>query len=195
MAGRAAYPGTFNPLTVAHLAIAEAAWSQLGLGGVDLVVSRRSLAKESVSRPRLEHRMEVLRAAAASRPWLGVRLTEAQLLADLAAGYDVLVLGADKWAQATDISYYGSEAERDAALARLPALAVAPRPPHTVPHGHVLALPDQLALVSSSAVREGMWHWMAPEAAAFDRATGAWSDPARYEREHPGGRSRPGRRG
>ena len=37
-------------------------------------------------------------------------------------------------------------------------------------------------IVSSTAVRAGRREWMAPEAAAFDEATGAWSDPARYAR-------------
>ena len=34
--------------------------------------------------------------------------------------------------------------------------------------------------VSSTAVRAGQRAWMAPEAVAFDDATGAWSDPDRY---------------
>jgi hypothetical protein len=34
--------------------------------------------------------------------------------------------------------------------------------------------------VSSSAVRDGDASLMLPEAAAFDAATGAWSDPLRY---------------
>ena len=36
--------------------------------------------------------------------------------------------------------------------------------------------------VSSTAARAGRREWMAPEAAAFDAATGAWSDPDRYAR-------------
>ena len=39
-----AYPGTFNPPTRAHLAVAAAAREQCGLARVDLVVSVRSLA-------------------------------------------------------------------------------------------------------------------------------------------------------
>lgn len=179
-----AYPGSFNPPTVAHLAIAEAAVRACGLERVDLVVSRVALAKEDVARPLLAHRLDVLRAVAATRPWLGVAVTSAQLLVDVAAGYDVLVVGADKWAQLLDPAFYGgSAAARDEAVARLPRLAVAPRPPHPVPdHATVLELPAHLGAVSSTAVRAGRSAWMCEEAAAFDARTGAWSDPARYER-------------
>jgi hypothetical protein len=38
-----------------------------------------------------------------------------------------------------------------------------------------------LVFVSSSEARAGSTEWMAPAARAFDRRTGAWSDPARYE--------------
>lgn len=179
-----AYPGSFNPPTIAHLAIAEAAVRACGLERVDLVVSRVALAKEDVSRPLLEHRLEVLEAVAASRPWLGVAVTTAQLLVDVAAGYDVLVVGADKWAQVLDPVFYGgSPAARDEAVARLPHVAVAPRPPHPVPdHATALDLPAHLGEVSSTAVRGGRSAWMCEEAAAFDERTGAWSDPPRYER-------------
>ena len=181
MSRRGAYPGSFNPLTVAHLAIAEAARDACRLDRVDLIVSRVALAKEHVERPLLEHRVAVLERAAASRPWLGVVVTDHQLLVDIAAGYDVLVMGADKWAQVCDVAFYGSEAERDAALARLPPLAVAPRPPFPLPDGVVLHLAPELTPVSSTAARAGSRGWMAAEAAAFDAETGAWSDPDRYD--------------
>ena len=177
-----AYPGSFNPLTVAHLAIAEAARERLHLDRVDLIVSRVPLGKEDMQRPLLDHRLEVLRRAARSRPWLGVVVTDAQLLADIAEGYDVLILGADKWAQVCDASYYGGSPDaRDAALARLPRLVVAPRPPFELPRCEVLQVPDALREVSSTTVRSGRREWMAAEAADFDRETGAWSDPSRYE--------------
>ena len=70
----------------------------------------------------------VLEAVASSRPWLGVAVTEARLIADIAARYDVVVLGADKWAQVLDPAWYGGSTEaRDEALARLPRVLVAPR--------------------------------------------------------------------
>ena len=184
--GRAgAYPGSFNPLTIAHLAIAEAAVRQCRLERVDLVVSRRALAKEHVERPRLSDRVRVLELAAShpDRTWLGVVVTDHQLLADIADGYDVIVLGADKWTQLLDLRFYGgSITARDAALARLPAIAVAPRPPHVAPnHATLLGIPTHLHAASSSAVRDGRREWISDEAAAFDDETGAWSDPARYD--------------
>jgi nicotinic acid mononucleotide adenylyltransferase len=180
----AVYPGSFNPLTVAHLAIAEAAWSQAAVDRVDLVVSRVPLAKEDVDRPLLEDRVAVLREAAAARPWLGVRVTDDQLLADIAHRAALLVLGADKWAQILDPRFYGGSASaRDAALARLPRVAVVPRPGYAVPEDAlVLWVATAVAEVSSTAARAGRHEWLAPEAAAFDAATGAWSDPERYER-------------
>jgi nicotinic acid mononucleotide adenylyltransferase len=177
------YPGTFNPLTVAHLAIATAAHAQCGLDHLDLAVSRSPLAKAVVEVPTFDHRVAVLETVAARLGWLGVVVTDHQLLADVAEGYDVLVIGADKWAQLVDPRYYGdSVTARDLALTRLPRrLAVAARPPFAVPaHAELLDLDPDVAEVSSTAVRGGRREWMAPEAAAFDEATGAWTDPERY---------------
>lgn len=175
-----AYPGSFNPPTVAHLAIAAAARDQRRLDRVDLVLSRVALAKEHVELPLLEHRIEVLEAAARRLPWLGVRLTDAQLLADIAEGYDVVIMGADKWGQINDVRWYGDEGERDRAVARLPELAVVPRPPHAVPPEHLLSVPGELAGVSSTAARGGAVELMVPEAAEFAERTGAWIDEERY---------------
>ncbi len=181
-----AYPGSFNPLTVAHLSIAEAAREELDLDRVDLVVSRVALAKEHVEHPALHHRLGVLHQAARRLPWLGVVLSEAQLVVDLAAGYDAVILGADKWAQVQDPAFYGgSRRRRDEALDRLPLVALARRGPHPLPtmpgRVHVLEVPGA-AGISSTGARAGRTHWMAPEAAEFDRLTGAWSDPPRYRR-------------
>ena len=180
MTRRAAFPGSFNPLTVGHLAVAEAARAQCALDMVDLIVSRVALAKEDVQRPRIDDRVAVLRAAAASRPWLGVVVTDHQLIAEVAEGYDVVVMGADKWAQILDPAFYsGSIEARDTAVARLPTVVIAPRPPFDVPGGAVVLNVSHEA--SSTAVRDGRTDWMAPEAAEFDRVSGAWSDPERYD--------------
>lgn len=182
------YPGSFNPPTVAHLAIAESAWRQLGLERIDLAVSRTALGKEDVEIPSLDHRLEVLEAVAATRPWLGVTVVDAQLVVDVAEGYDVVVMGADKWAQVFDPAWYGgSEVARDKAVARLPAVAVVARPGIELPEpealaGVLLVIEDHHAEVSSSAARAGRREWMTPEAAEFDERTGAWTDAARYTR-------------
>jgi hypothetical protein len=161
-----AYPGTFDPPTVAHLAIADAALNQCELDRVDLVLNRTPLGKQDV-RP-LAIRVAMLEAVAATRPWLSVVVTDDLHLADIADGYDVLVLGADKWAQVLDPMFYDSTADRDDAVARLPQLAIAPR--------HGLLLPDDsvvldvdLSHVSSTAARAGREDLILPEAIRFLR--------------------------
>ena len=51
------YPGSFNPPTVAHLAVAEAAVAAAGLVRLDLVVSTVALDRERVSAPTLADRL------------------------------------------------------------------------------------------------------------------------------------------
>jgi nicotinic acid mononucleotide adenylyltransferase len=181
-----AYPGSFDPPTVAHLAIAELAKAHAGLDRVDFVLSRTALGKETGHHATLEDRVAALESMAASRPWLGVRVTDAQLLVDVATGYDVLILGADKWAQVVDPAWYGgSEAARDDAVRRLPRTIVFARPPHPPPHLpphlptddrlEVIDIGDDYHAVSSTAVRAGRRDWMAPEAIAFDDLTRVWS--------------------
>ena len=124
---RGAYPGTFDPPTIAHLAIAEAAAAQCGLDHVELVVNREPLGKSGM-RP-LAARVAMLEAVAAARPWLTVVVTDKLHLADIAAEYDVLILGADKWEQVLDAGFYESVAARDDAIVRLPRLRYQQRTP------------------------------------------------------------------
>jgi nicotinic acid mononucleotide adenylyltransferase len=188
-----AYPGTFNPPTVAHLAIAEAAWEHCALDRLDLVVSRSPLGKEPAELVRLEDRLAVLDRIAATRPWLHVRTTGAQLLADVADGYDVLIVGSDKWAQLVDPVWYGgSETARDVALRRIRRVVVAPRPTQAGSPGGLsgpaatdcefLDLAEAHLDISATAARGGRIDWMAAEAAEFDELTGAWTDAERYRR-------------
>ena len=176
------YPGSFNPLTSAHLAIAAAARDQHRLVRVELVISRVALGKEDLERPRLEDRFAVVRSETDRHDWLDARLTEDRLISDIARGYDLVIMGADKWVQLIDPGWYGGVEARDEALARLPRLAVAPRPPDEVPPELLLEVPPEVISVSSTAARAGRRDLMAPAAALFDEATGAWTDPARYER-------------
>lgn len=179
------YPGSFNPPTRAHVAIARAAREQRDLDRVVLAHSPSVLGKSDVERPLFRHRVAVLEAVAADEaPWLGAIVTVHRLLADIAAGYEVLVMGADKWHQIQELQWYDdSEAERDAAIARLPELAIAPRPPLEVPARWALAVPDEAVVgVSSTEARAGRLELMAPAARRFAEATGAWIDPDRYER-------------
>ena len=143
--------------------MADAAHTQCRLDRVDLVLSRQALAKEQGHHLSLDERVDALRRVAAGRPWLGVEVTDRQLIADIAEGYDVVVMGADKWVQLHDVTFYGgSAAARDDALARLPDVAIAPRPPTPIPidaGAVVLDVPAHLAEVSSTAVREGRHDW------------------------------------
>ncbi len=171
---RAILPGTFNPPTVAHLEMACAAHRQAGLDRLDFALSRVSLGKEDLVRPTVDERAGVLRAVAATRPWLGVRISDAQLVSDLAEGYDVLVVGADKWRQLLDPSYYDSEAHHEEALAKLPPrVLVAPRDGDVpdLPNGaELLDIDHEITRVSSTRAREGHTYLMLPEAAA----SGLW---------------------
>jgi hypothetical protein len=167
------FPGTFNPPTVAHLAIAEAAVARGGLARLDLALSRAPLGKEQLAHPTVAERADVLRAVAASHPWLAVVVTDAQLIVDVARGYDLLVLGADKWAQVIDPRWYGgSVAARDDALTQLPPrVLVAPRGGDEPDGVELLEVDRDHAHVSSTRVRAGEHDLMLPEAVA----SGLWT--------------------
>ena len=168
-------PGTFNPPTVAHLEMAHAARRQADLDRVELVLSRVSLGKEDLVRPTVEERADVLRRVAERFPWLSVRISDCQLVSDLAEGYDVLVVGADKWRQLHDPSYYASASAHAAALAKLPPrVLVAPRDGDVPENIELLEIADEFTRVSSTRVRDGATHLMLPEAAA----SGLWGASA-----------------
>lgn len=159
------FPGSFDPLTTAHLAIADAAISACALDRLDLVLSTVALAKEHGGHAPIEDRLAAIEAAARTRPVRGV-VTERQLIADIAEGYAVCVLGADKWHQLHDLAFYGGdEGARAEALARLPRLAVAPRPGSLLPElsstDLLLELDPGVGEVSSTAVRAGRDDWRA----------------------------------
>lgn len=160
---RAVFPGSFDPLTVGHLAIADAAHEQVVLDEVCMVISREPLVKEAAAQAAVGERLGAIRDAASERAWLSAAETEHRLLVDIAQGYDFLIVGGDKAAQLLDPVFYGgSESERDLALSRLPGLVVAPRPGGFVPDDAiVLDLPEWVAGVSSTAVRSGRVEWKA----------------------------------
>jgi predicted RNA-binding protein with PIN domain len=159
------YPGSFDPLTIAHLAIADAAHEQARLDRLDLALSTVALGKEHLDRAGVEHRAAEIRATTRDRTWLDVVVTEAQLIGDIAAGYDVVVMGADKWAQVRDPRWYGGDpAARDAALAGLPRVLVAPRPGFDATGAEILDVDPTVAYVSSTRARAGEQHLVARRA-------------------------------
>lgn len=154
------YPGSFDPLTIAHLGIARAAVARLELERVDLALSYRTLGKDHLDSSGVELRLDKIRGQLAGLPRLDVVVVQAELIVEIAAGYDVVVMGADKWAQVNDPVWYGGDpAARDRALSALPRVAVAPRWGVDVPSDLLLAVPAELADVSSSAVRAGRADW------------------------------------
>jgi predicted RNA-binding protein with PIN domain len=155
------YPGSFDPPTIAHLAIAEVAIRHARLDRLDFALSRIALGKEH--RADTDRRRAVLEAMIAGDPRLAVVVRDAQLIADLARGYDVVVMGADKWAQVLDPAWYASVAARDGAVASLPRVLVAPRLGVDVDLGpaELLDVPAELHGVSSTAARAGAEHFVA----------------------------------
>ena len=177
-------PGTFNPPTHAHLAMAEAAVAQCRLDRLDWVVSRVSLGKEQLVVPAFDDRISVLHSIAEGVEWLSIVVTNAQLIADIARGYDVLVVGADKWEQIVDPGWYPSVEAHTIAVAKLPRrILVAPRQgsagePRTtrLPSGQHDRSVDELVIdheytqMSSTLARTTMPELMVEEAAA----SGLW---------------------
>ncbi|WP_436796002.1 hypothetical protein [Actinospongicola halichondriae] len=161
----AAFPGSFDPLTIAHLAIVDAVRAQRDAVWVDLVISQQALDKEGRAHEPVPDRVATIETHRSTRPWVRPLVTEEQLLVDIARGYDLLVVGADKWHQLHDPRYYGdSRHARDAALDRLPDLAIVPRSDVRLPRSvanQVLELPEQFLDVSSTAVRDGRDDWRA----------------------------------
>ena len=129
-------PGSFNPLTNAHAALAGVALEAGGLDAVYLALSRRTVDKEGVDRPSQADRALVLCRYARRQPRHGVLLFNRGLYAEQAeaararfpdAAEIGFVVGFDKARQIFDPGYY---TDREAALARLFAAAtllVAPR--------------------------------------------------------------------
>ncbi len=124
------------------------------------------LASRSARRtaPTSSRRQRALERLVAGRPELGVVVTDAQLITDIAAGYDVVVMGADKWAQVNDPAWYRRWRARDAALARLPRVLVAPRPGFATSGAEILALDADHGAVSSTAARAGQHDYVSPAA-------------------------------
>ena len=170
------YPGSFDPPTIAHLGIAVLAKRAANLDRIDLVVSRQALAKEDADHAPFDLRIQVIEASIAHAPWLQLVVTDKQLIADIAEGYDAVLMGADKYEQILDPKFYADEAARDEAIGRLPQIVgpnrdgSAPLPDSAV----VLNLPAKLQDVSSTSARTDRPEWMTPPARKTAELHGIW---------------------
>jgi nicotinic acid mononucleotide adenylyltransferase len=176
----AVLPGSFNPLTLAHVALAEAA-ERDGLGGVLFLLATRIVDKEQVEGALLVDRLLSLLLHAEREPRRTVALVNRGLFVDQAELLRAelprlrrltFVVGFDKIVQVLDSRYY---ADRQTALDRLFGLAsfvVAPRAGEGAtelrglletganrPYAdriQPLSVPSELAEVASSRVRTAL---------------------------------------
>ncbi len=167
------YPGSFDPPTIAHVHLAETAIAQLGLDRVDFALSARTLGKDDSRLRPIDDRVAELTAISSGNARIGVTMTPHSLVADIAEGYEVIILGADKWHQVLDPVWYAGIDARNEALQRLPLVALAARPPWTMPGEDASADPpvgvDVVILdtdpshhpVSATDVRAGREEWRA----------------------------------
>ena len=170
----AIYPGSFNPPTIGHLEIVRSAIEHLSLSRIDLAISEVALGKENVKAPSIDDRLNILQGSVSGISGAHVVRTSKQLIADIAEGYDVVVLGADKWAQLQDLAFYNDEAHMRDCLGRLPRLAVAPRNNIPVPEEILLKVSEEISPISSSVVRQGKFEWMTDEAKKYGQANSFW---------------------
>lgn len=167
------YPGSFDPPTIAHVHLAETAIAQLGLDRVDFAISALTLGKDDSRLAPIDDRVAELTAISSGNNRIGVITTPHSLVTDIAEGYEVIILGADKWHQVLDPVWYADVDARNEALQRLPLVALAARPPWTMPGEDPAADPPEgvnvVVLdtdpshhpVSATDVRAGREEWRA----------------------------------
>jgi nicotinate-nucleotide adenylyltransferase len=78
MAKIGVYGGTFDPIHLGHVHVAEAARAALGLDRVVLVPARESPLKRGIERAPVEDRLAMARLAIEGRSWLAVSDVEAR---------------------------------------------------------------------------------------------------------------------
>ncbi len=171
---KAVYPGSFNPPTIGHIAIANSAIKRFSITELHLAISTVALGKEKLTGPSVADRIEILEKSLRLIPEASALETPKQLIADIAEGYDLAILGADKWAQLHDLSFYKDEPHMAECLSRLPKLAVAPRNGIAVPQEILLPVPEEINSISSSEVRHGKFEWMTKEAFDLGKERGLW---------------------
>jgi nicotinate-nucleotide adenylyltransferase len=176
-------PAAFNPVTVAHLEMARAARRQYGLDEVLFLLPLLLPHKEYVAAS-FQQRLEMLLQALDAEPPFSIGSTDRGLFIEIARecrpvyGPEAelfFLCGRDAAERIAGWDYSG-EIPFDQQLQQY-QLLVAPRagpyapPPEWASRIHPLALPEELAGVSSSSVREAIaagkaWEHLVPEGAA-----------------------------
>lgn len=200
-------PGSFNPPTIAHLALADRVLGSGYVDGLSYALASRTVDKERVEVASLADRLLLLTELVKGRPREGVALLnrglyveQAEIIRRALPGLGELwfVVGYDKIVQIFDPRYYP---DRDAALERLFALAsflVSPRAPASsqdlrafldqpenrrfAPRVIELDLPPEYQTMSSTRVRDvvrlgGLPTDVPPIVVDFIRETGAYEAP------------------
>ena len=170
--------GSFNPPTLAHVGLADAA-AAARLDQVVYAVAKVTVDKETVTGMALEDRLLLLLACTAGRADRGVALVNRGLYVEQARAFRDLfgsrtrltfIVGMDKLFQILDPDYYVDRAAALDELFSLASLMVAnrgrqgrqafaallDRPANRAyqPHIHFLPLPESVAHLSSSGVRK-----------------------------------------
>jgi nicotinate-nucleotide adenylyltransferase len=171
-------PGAFNPPTVAHLALAQSALSQVA---ETLFVLPKSFPHKLYDGASFEARIEMLQAATADSPYFSIAVSESGLFRDIAAecrqayGEDTrlsFLCGRDAaerilgWDYGDETSVTGMLREFDLLVATRRGELEAPL--HLRHAIERLNLSDDLDLVSSSEVRDRIargepWEHLIPE--------------------------------
>lgn len=134
--GLALLPGSFNPPTNAHLALAEAARRDAGVDWVGYLLATRTVNKEQIEGADLADRLLLLEYIARARPGEGVTVVNRGLYVDQARIVRTarptlreltFVVGFDKIVQIFDPRYYDDYTAALDTLFSLASFLVAPR--------------------------------------------------------------------
>lgn len=177
------YPGAFNPLTNAHLALARVARSQYGLEQIAYVLPTEFPHKDYAGAP-FEARLDMLRSALAEEPDSAVCSSDRGLFVAIreefgsACGPDVefyFLCGRDAAERIVNWDY-GSGMPFSRQIERFQLLVASRGGDYTPPvqfraRIHGIELPREYGAVSSTAVRQavesgGDWRGMVPRAVA-----------------------------
>lgn len=167
---RIAYPGSFDPPTIAHIEIALGALELPSVTRLDFVLSTDPFTKSSPPLLNVDERIEVLGEVIRRDHRLGISTSSSRLIADLSRGYDAVIMGTDKFIELHDLQFYESPQDMMGRLQQLAPIIVVrrgsdttPLPPDVID----LVIDVHLREVSSTRVRAGEEQLAAPEFLAW----------------------------